>query len=330
MSSTNANPRPARHWRDLQQGVAAKSMSREGKKRSRQAVLRWVLWGAVLGIVGWGGYEVWRTMQGAPDALISTKQSNPLREISLQTNGVMDLARVKAILAIPEHTELAALDLPALRSALTSGGQVKTAVVTREFPDKLTVTIAERTPVLRVVVRGESGKPVVLLVARDGTVYPGYGYDPALLASLPYLDGVRLVRDQTGYQPVQGMDAVADLLGAALSGTPELYRSFQVVSLLRFAGDGEIVVRTAQVESVTFGIREDFYRQLSKLDLILDEMYRPAGAAPIKAINLAVGGRQVPVSFSDFTPPPTSSSTQSGPSFFRPNHTAPAAHNRDF
>ncbi len=327
MSSANANTRQARTWRDIHQEVAPKSMSREGKKRYRLASLRIVVGFVVVGAVAWGGFEVWQLSRNSPVGLAPSSPSEPLREISLKSDGVLDLAKVESLLAIPPGTQLMELDLPALRGALIAGGQVRTAVLAREFPDKLSIVIAERTPVLRVVVRGASGQPETLLVARDGTVYNGSGYDPALLLSLPYLDGIRLVRDEKGYQPVRGMETVADLLGTALSGTPALYRDFQVVSLARFAGDGEIIVRTAQVESVTFGTREDFYRQLSKLDLILDEMRRPADAAPIKAINLAVGGRQVPVSFSDAKPPVASNTNSS--TFFRPAQTVPATRNRD-
>ncbi len=331
MSSATANTQRTRTWRDIQQEVAPRSMSREGKKRHRLASLRLFLGVVALGALGWGGYEIWKLTRESPAGLAAASQSEPLREILLKTDGVLDLARVESVLGIPPGTPLMNLDLAALHRALVASGQVRTAVLARQFPDKLSVTVEERTPVLRVVVRGDDGKPAALLVARDGTVYQGHGYDHALVSSLPYLDGVRLVRDTAGYQPVRGMETVADLLGTALAGTPALYRDFQVVSLARLATDGEIVVKTGQVESVTFGTREDFYRQLAKLDLILEEMRRPAGAAPIKAINLAVGGRQVPVSLADATPAASTPARQpAAPSFFVPSQTAPASRTRDF
>ncbi|MFH1497895.1 MAG: FtsQ-type POTRA domain-containing protein [Verrucomicrobiota bacterium] len=331
MSSAPAKTNRTRTWRDIQQDVAPRSMSREGKKRHRLASLRVFLCLVLAGAAGWGGYEIWKATRGSPTGLAAASQSEPLREILLKTDGVLDLARIESVLGIPPGTPLMNLDLAALHRALVASGQVRTAVLARQFPDKLTVTIEERTPVLRVVVRGDDGAPAALLVARDGTVYAGNGYDRSLVVSLPYLDGVRLVRDAAGYQPVRGMETVADLLGTALAGVPALYRDFQVVSLARFATDGEIVVKTSQVESVTFGTREDFYRQLAKLDLILDEMRRPAGAAPIKAINLAVGGRQVPVSLADAASAPAATTRQpAAPTFFHSSQTAPATRTRDF
>lgn len=333
MNPATANPPSApRTWREIPQEIAPRSMSREGKKRHWLSVLRTFLGFTCLLALAWGGFELWKTWRSSPSGFVPAAQSEPLREIVLRTDGVLDLARVEALLDLPPRIELMSLDLPALREALLAGGQVREALLARELPDKLVITLEERTPVLRVVVRGATGRPETLFVARDGAVYTGQGYDPALVASLPYLDGVRLVRDAAGYQPVRGMETVANLLGTALSGAPDLYREFQVVSLARLAADGEIVVRTARVESVIFGTREDFYRQLAKLDLILDEMRRPDGAAPIKVVNLAVGGRQVPVSFNDAPAAGVAAPVRQSPGrqLFQPLQPAPANRNRDF
>ena len=58
-----------------------------------------------------------------------------------------------------------------------------------------------------------------------------------------------------------------------------------------------ILVRTSDVAEIAFGTRDDFYRQLARLDYILDELRAKPAATPIRSINLAIGGRQVPVSF---------------------------------
>jgi hypothetical protein len=91
---------------------------------------------------------------------------------------------------------------------------------------------------------------------------------------------------------------------------PSLARDFKIVSLARFAGDGIILVRTSEVAEIAFGSAEGFYPQIARLDYILDElrMRTQAGGAPIRSINLAVGGRQVPVAFD---PPPVPETRQS-------------------
>jgi cell division protein FtsQ len=93
------------------------------------------------------------------------------------------------------------------------------------------------------------------------------------------------------------MEAVADLLAKAKLEAEHLYNSWRVVSLAKLEGDSEIVVETKEATKITFGINEDYFRQLANLDAILDA----ASAHPEKSlreINLAVGA-QVPVSFVD-------------------------------
>jgi hypothetical protein len=94
------------------------------------------------------------------------------------------------------------------------------------------------------------------------------------------------------------MDAVADLLGTAQASAPALYRSFKIVSLARFALDRTLTVKSTDVEVITFGSSQDsFYRQLARLDYILEETRRQNATGQLKSVNLAVGDKQVPVAF---------------------------------
>jgi cell division protein FtsQ len=143
-----------------------------------------------------------------------------------------------------------------------------------------------------------AGSPQAYMVARDGSVYQGVGYDLQLAETLPFLDGVKLVRSGSGFARIDGLDQVSDLLGAARANAPALYRTFRVVSLARFAVDSTITVKSTEVDAITFGVVSDgFYKQLARLDYILDETRRQNPSQPLKAVNLAVGGSQVPVAF---------------------------------
>jgi hypothetical protein len=193
-----------------------------------------------------------------------------------------------------------------LQARLLQSGQVRVAVVARRFPDVLAVTIEERGPVLRVRAPATEGAERHLFAARDGFIFSGEGYALTLIESLPWLEGVTLERDRTGrgFAPLTGLNTVSDLLGTARASAPELARSFTSVSLARFAADGVLIVHTPEVKEIVFGTRDDFYRQLARLDYILDEIRAKPGAAPVRSINLSIGGRQVPVAFE--APPPAS------------------------
>jgi cell division protein FtsQ len=244
------------------------------------------------------GYMALRTWRDNPSGLAGPSDTVPLREIVARTDGVLDLAWVKRTLAVKPGVGIMTLDLVALKERLLASGQVRTAVVTRRFPDVITVVMEERSPVLRV----EDGGRASLFVARDGAVFTGEGYDEALVAGLPWLDGVQLSRDASGrgFARIDGLLAVSDLLGTARSTAPALARSFHSVSLVRYSRDRLIVVSTAEVAEIYFGAQAElgYFQQLARLDYILDELRsRPGSQQTVRSINLSLGGRQVPVAF---------------------------------
>ena len=196
-------------------------------------------------------------------------------------------------LALPKNTSLMELDLQALRRHLMASGQVHAASLTKNFPDTLKVEVSERSPVARVMAELH-GAQVPLLVARDGVVFEGVGYEDALLSTLPWLDGVKLARTDGRYDPIANIGRIAELLARARLDAEHLYQNWQVVSLARLESDGEIIVRTKSGTTVVFAADGDLFQQLAKLDYqwdILSGMPTP----PAK-IDLSLG-REVSVSF---------------------------------
>ncbi len=311
-------PQTAPTWRDsIAQDAPPRPRGRTGRKRIvADAFRHWAAMGALAACVIFG-YIAWRAWNANPVSLAAPAPAAPLRDIKVRSDGVLGRAWVEHTLRIPAGAGIMDLDLPALQDRLLQSGQVRTAIVARRLPDILVVTLEERSPVLRVRAQGSDGREARLFVARDGFVFSGDNYDETFVGSLPWLAGVNLTRDLSGrgFARLDGLAAVADLLGTARSSAPSLARDFQVVSLARFARDGVILVRTPEVAEIAFGSAEGFYQQIARLDYILDELRvrSQAGAAPIRSINLAVGGRQVPVAFD---PPPAAA--------LRPPAVAPA------
>lgn len=298
MSQLTVNPPPTRTWRDIPQTVTPRAMSREGKKRLAFAVGNIVGLILVIGAAGWGIYELISVWETNPTRITAAASSAPLRDITLRTDGVLDKAWVMRTLDLPKHANLMELNLSALQERLLSTGQVQSAVVARKFPDILTVAIRERSPVARIMAQQGAAAPQAYMVSRDGLVYQGVGYEQVLAETLPFLDGVKLVRSEKGFERIDGLEQVSDLLGTARTSTPDLYRTFRVVSLARFASDGIIEVKSTEVDAITFGVVSDgFYKQLARLDYILSETRRQNPQQPLKAVNLAIGGSQVPVAF---------------------------------
>jgi cell division protein FtsQ len=290
--SLEFNHNPARSWRDIPQPVKPRAMSREGRRRLVLAVLRVTTVSSVLLGVGWGAWQVSRVV-GDKTRSSAAAQGVPVAKIDFSTDGALDQAWILRALALPKNATLLDLDLGQLRARVLAHGQVIHATVERQFPATLAVRTTERSPVARVLGEAE-GQPQVLLVARDGVVFPGVGFDAALLDTLPWLDGVTLVRTPTGFAPIAGMPTAAELLAKAKLEADHLYRAWHVVSLARLESDGEIDVQTKNdALRVRFATNQDFFRQLARLDWLIDTTQRKTGRAPAQ-IDLT-NGAQVPV-----------------------------------
>lgn len=297
----NRQPPKARSWRDIPQEIEPRRMSRVGRRRLNFALGKTVLMIVALAAVGWGGFEIWQTLQQDPQRLTSVNESRPVELVDLQTNGVLDDAWLAETLDLAPSAGLMELDLYELRSRLTATGQVRTAVLVREFPATLKVTLEERSPVVRLKAKLNAPEPRTFFVAQDGTVYQGHGYETKLVRSLPWLGGVRLRREAEGFVPLAGIPQLADLLATARGTIPEEFANWRVVSLERLSADGQILVQSSKVPEIIFGVREDFYSQIARLDLILEETSRRT-TAPLRSIDLSVGASQVPVALSQPSP----------------------------
>ena len=155
-------------------------------------------------------------------------------------------------------------------------------------------------PVARLSAQDKDDAPRTLLIARDGVVYEGVGYDAPMVQTLPWLNGVKLTRVGGTFQPIVGMESVADLLAKTKIEAEHLYNTWRVVSLARLESDSEIDVTTRNGAQITFSLTEDFFRQLANLDAILDAAAAHPENSP-RTINLAVG-TQVPVAFNNVPP----------------------------
>jgi hypothetical protein len=284
-----------RTWREIPQQVKARAMSPEGRKRLVLAGAKTTGVMALLLAAVWGGCEIISTWRTEPKRIATAADMAPVQEkdLRLVTDGVLDKTWLVAQLALPRNATLLELDLRNLQARLASSGQVKTAMVAKNFPSGLVVTLSERSPVARL--RAETGHD--FLVARDGVVYAGTGYDPALMEALPWLDGVKLVRVGDGFAPIARMDVVADLLVKGRNEAPQLYQTWRVIDLSRLDSDAEIEVRSSEIPRIIFSTDLDFFTQLSRLDYARDQ---PGPA--LKMINVGLGP-QVVVTYDETAAP---------------------------
>ena len=283
---------PGRSWRTIRQEVSSPAMSQRGRRRQLWAWFKVTALGATIGMVVWGGISLYNSWSTDRAALANAVHSEPVKEMAVISDGVLDQKWAKGALDLPKGASLMALDLPALRDKLLSFGQIRVAVLTRSFPDTLVVSLLERTPVARIQM-SDGLLTKQLMVAKDGTVYEGLNYDKALVASLPWLDGVRLVKNGKDFAPIDGMADVSALLTTAQLQAPHLYRGWTVVSLARLAEADEIMVKAQDVPKIIFSRKRDFYKQVAQLDYVIDASH-VLPEPQLQSVNLTLEG-QVPV-----------------------------------
>jgi hypothetical protein len=287
-----------RSWREIPQQVRPRAMSREGRRRLAMGGFRFALGAVAIGLVGWGAWEVSSVLRENPAGMPAAAKSERIRNLILVTDGVLDKTWLARTLALPGDATLMGLDLISLRSRVLADAQVSAASVIRNFPDTLTVRISERSPVVRLMAQSASEPPRMFLVSRDGVTFEGTGFDPAMVATLPWIEGVRLVRRGPSFEPIENMAAVADLLASAKLEAETLYGTWRVISLARLASDGLIEVHSRDGMKVTFGTNEDYLRQIARLDLINS---RTDATHPLSEVNLSLGA-QVPVAYGTAAP----------------------------
>ncbi len=280
-----------RSWRDIPQPVKPRTMSRGGRWRLVAAGLRITFGVTFVGGLLWGAWTVARSLRGAPVVKSDSDQIIPVRPPQLITDGVHTAEWLQRTLQLPADATLMELDLVQLHERLLGDGQVLTARLTRNFPDRLVVQITERLPVARMMAEW-AGRQLPLLVASDGTIFAGEGYADTLLTSLPWLDGVKISRTVDGFAPIAGMESVSELLAKARLEAEHLYRTWMIVSLARLEPDRELEVRTSQGATIVFNAAADYFPQLAKLDYMWDRISK-AAPGPVR-IDLSLG-REVPV-----------------------------------
>ena len=231
MSKALGFPPAARSWRNIPQHVKPRAMSREGHRRLVAHGLKIAGLVVFAVAVSWGIWETASALKEGPQGSPGAAVAAPVQNIEMVTDGVLDKAWLGHTLALPRKATLMDLDLGQLQGRLLASGQVSSASVVRIFPATLRVRISERAPVARILAQAGGSEPRALLVARDGAVYEGAGYDLPLLDSLPWLDGVKLARRDGRIAPIDGMDSVAELLARARMEAEPLYRTWHVVSL---------------------------------------------------------------------------------------------------
>ncbi len=241
---------------------------RVAEVRSLAGRIWFVLWrvtvaGAVCAGALVGGVHTWRWATTSPTFALST--------ITVEGNVRADAGEVSRLAGLWEGQNLFLLDVPAARRAAEGHPWVRSADVTRHFPQAVSITVEEHEPAA-VATLGD-----LYLVDRDGTPFKRLTVGDEL--DLPLITGV--TREQYVERPEQAaqlfrraletIDAYTEALDEARAssrgtGTKSADGDLDAVSELQLRGDELTLVTRGGVEiRIGLALSEDKLERLARV-----------------------------------------------------------------
>ncbi|MGB0408703.1 MAG: cell division protein FtsQ/DivIB [Opitutales bacterium] len=279
-------------WRELAGPGKKRVHSPQAKKRRKAKILK--VLAALSGLCLVIGLIVWISigLKGGDEPIQISTPSREISQVIFETDGVLPNRWLGTVIRLEQGTTMMEVDIHEMKQSLEAEPQVVSASVERVFPSALKISVREHEPVLRIAVPGPSGKAQVRIVARDGSIYQGIGYSKATLSALPFVQPYR--HSDGSYQPMLGIERVAELLTVARRKQPQFYKTWKVISLQHYSGDesmpGEVIeVRSSYVPRIIFGAASDLSQQIDRLKVILDYV-KAKGNPAIERIDLSLRG----------------------------------------
>ena len=283
--------RKTNSWKDIDQDVKAKGISKTAFKRILLSRCRAV--GAIVGafLILAAALKLFVMNEDLSVSLSKAGRALPVKAILLESDALPRDWVLEYLDLSDRELDLLGLDIGQLKTKLESHPQALSVEIARQLPDTLFISVNEREPVAKVLAEDARRGRLTLLVDRYGIVYEGIGYGVKQIKSLPYLDGIRLRQAEGGFEPLIGMEPVANLLSQTREVAPHLYQSWKVVSLAEYP---RLIVKSGFVREVVFEKdKSDFRRQISRLDYIVD-YYKSHAYSKVAKVDLTMNS-QVPV-----------------------------------
>ena len=284
--------------------VKLRSSQVRAARARRAGIALGICFGTVFGL-----YALWQLGAFTLNKLVYENKSFAIRQIEVQTDGVISQEQLRRWSGVRPGQNLLALDLARVKRDLELAPMIQSVSVERILPGTLRLRVSEREPIAQVNVpqpRAGGGLDVkVFQIDQNG--YVVLPLDPRQRATppaqsedqLPLLLGINSSDLQPGRKletpQVQAALKWIDVFeGSPMANLVEL-RKIDVLS------PEILVVTTGQGSEITFSL-ENFDRQLLRWQKIHEECARLNKT--IGSLNLAVADN-TPLRFSDSVAPPS-------------------------
>ena len=205
------------------------------------------------------------------------KSDLKVKRVTIEGNRIVETAEITQLIKVPKNTQLQDIDLMAVRRDIMSHHFIKDAVVERDLPATLKVTVKERVP-LAIINRAE-----LLYLDEDGVVLP-HSISRQLF-DLPVLTGLPDDMNLTPGVTIKNADIqeALKILAASKLVSKELYH---LVSEVRLRNGGDIVLYAAEWGvPIIFG-RGEIPAKVVRLEAFWDDVVRERGSENLQYVDL--------------------------------------------
>jgi cell division protein FtsQ len=205
------------------------------------------------------------------------KTSLRVQRVTVEGNRIVETAEIMQLVRIQKNTQLQDIDLTAVRKDILSHHFIKDAVVERDLPATLKITITERLP-LAIVNSAE-----ILYLDEDGVVLP-HSISKQLF-DLPVLSGIspEIALAPGGTINNPDVHEALQILATSKLVNKELYH---LISEVRLRSGGDIVLYAAEWGvPIIFG-RGDIANKLVRLEAFWNDIVREKGSQRLQYVDL--------------------------------------------
>lgn len=254
------------------------------------------------------GFVLWRGGEWLLDRFLYGNEAFTIRQVEVQTDGVIGLEHIRRWAMIKPGQNLLALDLTKVKRDLELVPLVRSASVERTLPNTLRIRVEEREPVAQVPMMqlkpGGGYEQVLYHIDDSGFVF--HPLDPRLRSKPPdNMVALTIISGVDARELRVGRRVEADQIKAALQLINEFDHSpmFGLADLLRIdVSTPEILhVYTAQGSEIYFSL-ENFPQQLNRWRLVYNQSLRWGKA--IGSLDLSVANN-APLKLVEATPSTT-------------------------
>jgi len=205
------------------------------------------------------------------------KSNLKVRRVTLEGNRIIEANEFFQLAHVKQGSLIYDIDLPAIRKNLLSHCYVKEAIVERNLPSTVQLTVIERAPIAMV------NRAEIIYLDDEGVVLP-HSISKALF-DLPVLSGVQL-KSSLPFGSVVDNSDVQEALAVLRTAKRVNSEMYHLISEIRLRGRNDMVMFTAEGGVPIFLGDGDIADKLVRLEVFWNEEIRQRGLQYLQYVDL--------------------------------------------